>query len=107
MVLGGTPGGDNQMPWNAQMLHRILGGGWEPGSLVTEPRWGWDLDSDDVLVEEGSAQEDVGELRSRTTVRVVPRWGLRSGQHVVVCPGQQEPIVAAVDPRTGGAAVGV
>jgi gamma-glutamyltranspeptidase/glutathione hydrolase len=107
LALGGTPGGENQMPWNAQTLGEILAGSWEPGRLVTTPRWGFDADGGGALVETGSTEEGVGELRARTAVRRVPPWGLRSGQQVVVCPDQWSAIVAAADPRTGGAAVGV
>ncbi len=106
LMLGGTPGGENQMPWNAQVLRAVIAGSWEPGRLVTAPRWGRDPETGEATVEEGSAQEVVAELRSRTTVRRIPRWGLRSGQHVMVCGGEEGPLVVAADPRTGGAAVG-
>ena len=38
-LVGGTPGGVNQVPWNAEMLASIIDGRTNPGRLVVEPRW--------------------------------------------------------------------
>lgn len=104
-LFGGTPGGENQMPWNAQTLRQIFGGETDPGRLVVSPRWEW-LPDEGIAIEDGFTKEEVLDLASRATRVVrVPQWGLRSAQQVLVCPEPDTAIVGAVDPRTGGAAV--
>lgn len=106
--LGATPGGANQMPWNVQSLVQLLGGERRPGALVTAPRWEWLPDCDGVRIEEGFAAADAETLAGRApVVERTPQWGLRSAQQVIARPLPGETIVAAVDPRTGGAAIGV
>jgi gamma-glutamyltranspeptidase/glutathione hydrolase len=106
-VLGGTPGGENQMPWNAQMLAELLAGV-APERLVVRPRWEWSSDRQQVAVEAGIAPEDRDALAAGgVAVADVPRWSLRCAQQVVVCPRPGQAIVGAVDPRTGGLALGV
>lgn len=107
-LLGATPGGENQMPWNTQMLAQVIAGVTEPGVLVTSPRWEWLPDDDGVRAEAGFADDAVASLAA-----VAPRalsttqWGLKSAQQVVRIPRSGESIVGAADPRTVGAAIGV
>lgn len=107
-LVGATPGGVNQMPWNAQALARVVGGEWEPGRLVTAPLWEWLPADDGVRVEAGFPAEEVDGLR-RAAPRCVeaPRWACRSAQQVVRVPSGGEAHVAAADPRTVGLALGV
>jgi gamma-glutamyltranspeptidase/glutathione hydrolase len=106
-ILGGTPGGENQMPWNAQTIAAVLGGESDPGRLVVSPHWGW-LAGDGVEIEEGFADPDIQKLTAGATrVERLPRWGLSSAQQVVLCPLPGQAIIGAVDPRTGGAGVAV
>jgi gamma-glutamyltranspeptidase/glutathione hydrolase len=107
-LLGGTPGGVNQMPWNAQLLAQIMAGDRDPGSLVTSPRWEWLPSDDGVRAEIGFSTEDRIALED-VAPRVVPaaRWGLPSAQQVVRVPRPGQPAVGAADPRTVGAAIGV
>jgi gamma-glutamyltranspeptidase / glutathione hydrolase len=107
-LLGGTPGGENQLPWNAQALAQLIAGETRPGLLVAAPRWEWLPDDDGARVEEGFGPADVEALRARASrVVPVPRWGLASAQQVVARPVDRAALVAAVDPRTGGAVVAV
>ena len=107
-LAGGTPGGDNQMPWNSQLLDQVVGGCWSPGLLVTSPRWEWVPSDDSVRVESGLANDDIAALAA-VAPRVVrrPRWGLKSAQQVVRVRRDDEPFEAAADPRTVGLALGV
>lgn len=106
-MLGGTPGGENQMPWNAQLLSQALGGESDPGLLAVAPRWEI-APGGGVIIEEGLDPESVAELREQaTTVEEIPRWGLRSAYQVIKVPRQGEAVAGAVDPRTGGAGVAV
>lgn len=107
-MLGATPGGANQMPWNAQLLQQLVDGEPVLGMLVAAPRWEWLPDSNGVRIERGMSERDTAALQSiGAPVESVDRWGLRSAQQVVARPIPGQPIVAAVDPRTGGAAVPV
>ena len=63
--LGGTPGGDNQVPWNAQLLQAIIDGESAPGSLVTGPRWEWLPADDGVRIEAGFDEAAAAALGSR------------------------------------------
>ncbi|HEX6424055.1 MAG TPA: gamma-glutamyltransferase [Acidimicrobiales bacterium] len=106
--LGGTPGGANQVSWNAQLLAELVGGERRPGHLVVTPRWEWLPDIDALVVEDGyeaAAREPlVSDAPGGWTA--CDRWGLRSAQQVVEVPAPGRPVVAAADPRTVGAVVG-
>lgn len=105
---GGTPGGANQLPWNAQSLARLLAGEERPGALVTSPLWEWLPDDDGLRIEAGLAPPEYEALAARVP-RVVnaPRWGCKSAQQVVRVPRPGEAWDAAADPRTVGLALAV
>lgn len=107
--LGATPGGANQMTWNAQTVAELLAGRHRaPGRLVTSPRWEWLPLDDGVRVEE-DLPAAVAEALARAATRLesVPQWGLRCAQQVALRPVPGSACEAAVDPRTGGAVVAV
>lgn len=105
--LGGTPGGANQMPWNAQSLRDLLDGERAPGRLVTAPKWEWLPERAVVRVEAGAGQEDITTLAAEASVERTERWSLRSAQQVLRRPVPGEAVEGGVDPRTGGLALGV
>lgn len=96
--LGATPGGAQQVCWNAQTLAAMLAGGADLGEVVTSPRW--HLDGDAVVAEVDAIVDLVDE---RT--RPVPPLSERSAQLVVELaePGGLSRIAA--DPRLGAAAI--
>ena len=106
--LGGTPGGDNQVPWNAQLLQGIIDGETAPGALVTAPRWEWSPADDGVRIEAGFEEPAATEL-AETALRAarIGRWALPCAQQVIAVPVAGEAIVGAADPRTVGSALGV
>lgn len=106
--LGATPGGANQLPWNAQTIARLLAGEQRPGVLTAGPLWEWLPDDDGVRIEHGFDRADVEALSARAS-RVVnaPRWGCKSAIQVVRIPRPGEAWAAAADPRTVGAALAV
>ena len=106
--MGATPGGANQMPWNAQTLARIAAGETDPGVLVASPIWEW-LPEDDGLRIEAGFEPETSSRCERSVTRVIdaPRWGCKSAQQVVRIPRGDEPWAAAADPRTVGLALGV
>lgn len=107
-LLGATPGGANQMPWNAQLLAQVVAGCWEPGVLVTSPRWEWLPADDGVRIEGGFDEASLASLVAvAPTSRATARWSLACAQQVVRVPAAGEAVVGAADPRTVGAAIGV
>jgi gamma-glutamyltranspeptidase / glutathione hydrolase len=108
ILLGATPGGVNQLPWNAQLLEQVAGGETRPGTLVTAPRWEWVPDGA-AVVEDDLGDEAAAALGARAPggVQRVGRWGLRSANQVALVPSPGRAVEAAADPRTGGAAVAV
>jgi gamma-glutamyltranspeptidase/glutathione hydrolase len=106
--VGATPGGVNQMPWNAQTLARLLRGEERPGMLVAGPLWEWIPEGDGLRIEVGFGAEDVDALRAQTEhVVKAPRWGCKSAHQVVRLPADGEAWQAAADPRTVGLALGI
>jgi gamma-glutamyltranspeptidase/glutathione hydrolase len=106
-VLGGTPGGASQMPWNAQTLAGLVGRGDGPtvrdlATSVVRPRWEFRPDGG-VRLEAGFDPADAEGLDATGPVESVDRWALRSAMQIVADTGPT--YVAVADPRTVGAAV--
>jgi gamma-glutamyltranspeptidase / glutathione hydrolase len=102
ILMGATPGGENQMRWNAQTLAGIRAGERDPGGLVEAPRWG--RFGSRLAVEEGFPADEVTALRASDDVELVPRHSLRSAQQVLHLRKPDGLLVAGADPRTGAAA---
>lgn len=103
---GATPGGANQMPWNAQTLARLLGGESDIGRLVAAPRWDWAEATGAITIESGFEAAEIGLLRAAAKpVHEVGRWGLHSAMQIIVADVQRGIVSAAADPRTVGAAL--
>ncbi|MBO0872739.1 MAG: gamma-glutamyltransferase [Pseudonocardia sp.] len=102
ILTGATPGGENQMRWNAQTLAGIRAGERDPGALVAAPRWG--RFGGRLMVEEGFASDEVAALEASDDVELVPRHSLRSAQQVLHLRRPDGSLVAGADPRTGAAA---
>jgi gamma-glutamyltranspeptidase/glutathione hydrolase len=107
-IQGATPGGANQMPWNAQSIAWILGGAdaFDAHTLadaVVGPRW--QLDSDGGLtVEAGFERSDRDAIDALVgSARHVERWGLRSAMQIVA--DSDGVFTGVVDPRTVGVAL--
>lgn len=106
MFAGATPGGANQMVWNAQLIQSILDGVVAPGRLVAEPRWEWLPADDGVRAEAGLA--GVNKLRVVAPRFVATdRWGFTSAQQVVTVASGDAVLEGAADPRTVGSSLGV
>ena len=103
---GATPGGANQMPWNAQTLARLIGGEFDIGRLVVAPRWEWNPADDSIGVEAGFEPTEIERLRSLVPKsRQLGRWAIHSAMQVIAADPARGIISAAVDPRTVGAAL--
>jgi gamma-glutamyltranspeptidase/glutathione hydrolase len=102
---GATSGGEQQMPWSAQVVSRLICG--EPqASAVMSPLWGVDPVTE-ALKAEADARQPWGTpaLSLRSSTRV-PEWGMASGIQVLrVRDG--EPMTVVSDIRSVGGAVGL
>ena len=98
-LVGGTPGGDNQIGWNAQVITNVLDHGMSAQEAVEAPRWtstpGTDPHSiDDPFVlelEAGMSPSDIESLKEK-------------GHDVVVHPGRVfggSAKLIVIDPATG------
>ena len=113
-VLGATPGGANQMPWNVQTLARIAAGGWSSddrllADAIVGPRWQWEPSDDSLRIEEGFSEQSRSELAGVAATADVPRWGLRSAMQIVATapPNGSGVARAFADPRTQAAVLPV
>lgn len=99
VFVGATPGGVNQLPWNAQAIGDLLDGA-DIRAAVTNPRWALD-ERDELTAEEGTqiaADIAVG--------RWVDRFAHRSVQQLIrIDRGGM--LSAAADPRSGACALAV
>lgn len=103
---GATPGGANQMPWNAQTLARLGGGELDIGRLIAAPRWEWHPADDSISIEAGFDEAELELLRSSAPqARQVGRWAMHSAMQIVAIDADRQIISAAADPRTVGAAL--
>jgi gamma-glutamyltranspeptidase/glutathione hydrolase len=97
-LVGATPGGVNQLPWNAQALSELIAGA-TPALAVTSPRWS--LDASDVLAaEEGAATGDAAIGQHLAPL------SLRSAQQIIRL-SDDDAHEAAADPRSGCVALAV
>lgn len=102
-MLGATHGGENQMPWNAQLLVRVLSGT-APVDAMLAPLWQVEPAAPDALTVERDLPDDDKRALAGAGAELteVDSWSLRSGfQLVTVGAGGPS---AISDLRTIGAA---
>jgi gamma-glutamyltranspeptidase / glutathione hydrolase len=97
LVIGATPGGINQLPWNAQALVD-LAAGVTPAEAVTNPRWA--MGEGDVL----SAEEGTPLPEGMRPTTWLARFSHRSAQQLIQPLGGNM-LMAAADPRAGAVAL--
>jgi gamma-glutamyltranspeptidase / glutathione hydrolase len=102
LMLGATHGGENQMPWNAQLLVRLLAGAC-PADAMLSPLWQVEAADDELTVERDLPDDDRHALAAAgARLAEADRWSLRSGFQLVTV-GPAGP-TAISDLRTIGAA---
>jgi gamma-glutamyltranspeptidase/glutathione hydrolase len=95
VILGATPGGVNQLPWNAQTVTE-LGRGEDLADCMIAPRWS--LDASNVLAAEAGVDPAI------PADKLIDELSLRSAQQVISL-SDRGLHTAAADPRTGATAV--
>jgi len=105
-IQGATPGGANQMLWNAQTLARLAAGETDIGQLVAAPRWEW-LPADNALrVEAGFTNHELAFLKAAAPrIELTGRWGSASAMQIISDDVELRRLAAAADPRTVGSAL--
>ena len=113
-MVGGTPGGDRQIFWNAQVISNVVDHGMDAQQAVEAPRWthtpGTDpatIDDPFVLqVEPGLSELEIADLRSRGhDVNFEPSVG--GSAKLIMIDSASGVRTAGSDPRTDGHAVAV
>jgi gamma-glutamyltranspeptidase/glutathione hydrolase len=114
VLIGGTPGGDNQIQWNAQVLANYIDYGMTPQQSVEAARWDNPPGSDPHMLkdpftlnlEDDMPEADVKALRSLGHDVIVKRGGLTGGAvQLIVVDTNTGVKKAGSDPRTDGQAV--
>lgn len=115
-LVGGTPGGDRQIAWNAQVISNVLDHGMNAQQAVEAPRWvstpGSDphnVDDPFVLDLEGPIDDaEVEDLRSRGhTVAANPGRVFGGSAKLIIIDPATGTRMAGADPRTDGHATAV
>ena len=115
-LVGGTPGGDRQIAWNAQVISNVLDHGMNAQQAVEAPRWvstpGSDphnVDDPFVLDLEGPIDAaEVEDLRSRGhTVTANPGRVFGGSAKLIIIDPATGTRMAGADPRTDGHAAPV
>lgn len=110
-LIGGTPGGDRQVQWNAQVIANVLDYGMDPQEAVEAPRWvsmpGTDpRDFDDPFTletESGMAPEEAEKLRALGhQLSDAPPEGLGGSTKLIMVDGDSSVRTGGSDPRTDG-----
>ena len=115
-LVGGTPGGDQQTQWNAQVISAVIDHGLSPQEAVEAPRWFSFPGTDPVnlglpavvRIEDRVPEATRDELAARGhVVETLPAWsGGGAAQLIQVDPGRGV-LRGGSDPRAGGLALGL
>lgn len=101
LLMGATPGGINQMPWNAQVVTALLDGA-SVEQAVCAPHWALD-DADELI-----AEDDADPHGALPVSKRVPALGFRSVEQVLrLSADATAPHHATADPRAGARALGL
>lgn len=97
---GATSGGEQQMPWSAQVVSRLIGGKSQPLAVLS-PLWAVDPGTEAPKAEaDASHSWGTPAMALRSSTRV-PEWGLASGIQVLHVD-DNEPMTVVSDIRSVG-----
>lgn len=113
MLVGGTPGNDDQPQSNVQILHNLLDRAMDPQFAIEAPRWSHmpgtpprDSLPEELSLEEGFPAEVVSALKEKGhQVKIVGRWSFGAAQVIVREPSSGI-WMGGADPRREGYAIG-
>jgi gamma-glutamyltranspeptidase / glutathione hydrolase len=116
IVVGGTPGGDQQPQWNMQIISNLIDHGMDVQEAVSAPRWQSFPGTDpsnlpnpfDVRIESRVGAGSIEGLRQRGhTVRVVGPYGAGGAAFLIRRDPQSGVLEGGSDPRSEGLALGI
>lgn len=116
VLIGGTPGGDQQPQWNVQTLVSLIDHGLAPQVAVEAPRWysfpGTDPATIDrpgeLRLESRVAPAVLEELRRRGhPVQVLGPWGAGGAVQLIAIDRERGVLLGATDPRAEGVVLGL
>ncbi len=115
-IAGGTPGGDGQPQWNAQMLSLMIDHGYGPQAACDFPRW-FSFPGTDVLfldrpmvvrVESRAPAETImGLERLGHSVQTVGPWSGGGGAQIIMRDPHSGCLIGGSDRRVEGLALGI
>lgn len=116
LVVGGTPGGDQQPQWNMQAITNLIDYGMDVQQAVSVPRWQSFPGSDpinlhnpfEVRIESRVAEETIEELRQRGhTVKVLGPYAAGGSAFIIERDPDTGVLFGGADPRSEGIAIGL
>jgi gamma-glutamyltranspeptidase/glutathione hydrolase len=116
IIVGGTPGGDQQPQWNMQLITNLIDFGMDVQEAVSAPRWqsypGTDpanlANSFSVRLESRIAPETIDELARRGhDVKVVGPYGAGGAAFLIKRDPATGVLEGGSDPRSEGLALGI
>lgn len=116
IVVGGTPGGDQQPQWNMQIISNLIDHDMDVQAAVSAPRWQSFPGSDpsnlpnpyDVRIESRVDAEAIQGLRERGhTVRVMGPYGAGGAAFLIKRNPRTGVLEGGSDPRSEGLALGI
>jgi len=114
-LVGGTPGGDQQTQWNAQMITSVIDHGMGPQDAIDAPRFhsfpGTDpasLGKPPIVKTEERVPQASREALAKMghTVQTVGPWGGGGAVQLIQIDRERGVLRGATDPRPGGLALG-
>jgi len=114
-LVGGTPGGDQQTQWNAQMITNVIDHGMGPQDAIDAPRFhsfpGTDpasLGKPPIVKTEERVPQASREALAKMghTVQTVGPWGGGGAVQLIQIDRERGVLRGATDPRPGGLALG-
>ena len=115
VVVGGTPGGDQQPQWNMQTIVNLVDFDLNVQEAAEAPRWysfpGTDPETIEnrfvVRAELGISDEALAGLTGRGhRVERLDRWAAGGGVQLIAFDHQRKILLGGADPRAAGAAIG-
>ena len=115
VIVGGTPGGDQQPQWNMQTIVNLVDFDLNVQEAAEAPRW-YSFPSTDpetienrfiVRAEQGIPDEALAGLTERGhRVERLDRWAAGGGVQLIAFDHQRKILLGGTDPRVAGSAVG-
>jgi gamma-glutamyltranspeptidase len=116
VLVGGTPGGDNQPQWNLQTITGLIDGGLDAQAAVEQPRWQFQPATYPaerglpftLTVEDRLGDETIDELEAMGyPVERHSAWGSGGSVQVIARDPESGVLAGGSDPRAEGLAIGL